>query len=118
MLNIEQVLSQNPGLKSYAASQAETARLDWLEAKEALKKQEAQFALQTKAMKPKITATEIKYIVDNHPDIHVGRLNLVRLESSYRVFENEVQFRDDEFTAAKVLARIKISEMKTIEGVI
>lgn len=115
-MNINEVLDTNPSLKARKAEETEQARLKWLQAKEELKRLEAKTALIIKAEKPSIIATLLKFRVDEDESIHKGRIQLTILESEYRLKEIMVNFYDDEFTAAKVLARLKMSEMRTIEG--
>ena len=114
-LNISEILETAPALKSRASEEAEQARLKWLEGKEAIKRLEASFALSVKAAQNKITATELKYCVDNNNEIHKERLQVIILESQYRSKEIEANKYDDEFTSAKMLARLRISEMQSIE---
>lgn len=115
-MEIENILTTNSSLIARASEEAESLRLKWLHAKEKYQHEEALFVLQLKATKPDLKSTEIKYYVNNSPDLFDSRMNLIILESDYRKKEVEIKVLEEELRAAKMLARIKISEISNLEG--
>ena len=114
-MEIDRVLIETPSLKSRASEEAEELRYKWQLAKEAYNNFEARTVLVLKIEEPAVKASEIKFYVNDHKELHEARLKVVLAESNYRKKEVEVKALDDKFTSSKVLARLKMSEMQTIE---
>ena len=115
-MEIENILSTNPSLISRKAEEAEGLRLTWLSKKEQYNLNEAKFILTLKATKSDLKSTEMKYYINNDVNLYNNRMDLVIFESNYRKKEVEVKALEEELRAAKMLARIKISEMGNLEG--
>ena len=110
-MEIENILQTNPSLIGRAAEQAENIRHAWQLAKEVYNKNEAKFILTLKATKPDLKTTEMKYYINNDEELYKFRLKLVGNEAGYRKEEVKIKSLEEELRAAKMLARIKISEM-------
>ncbi len=110
-MEINKVLIETPSLKAIAGSEAEELRLAWQVALETYDNEEALFMLKEKAKNSDLKATELKVLVSSNDELFEKRLNNVKLESEYRKKELEINRLDDEFTSAKMLARLQIAEM-------
>jgi len=115
-MDIESILSTNPSLIASHAGKAEEIRLEWQQAKEIYTHDEALFILKLKATMTNLKSTEMKYYINNDINLYNKRMNLIVKESSYRKEEVEVKSLEEELRAAKMLARMKISEMDNLEG--
>ena len=114
-MDINKVLEEIPAKKARASQEAEDLRRDWQEAKEVYAHGEAQYVLRMKAENEVLKSTEIKYFVNEDQGLYEKRLELIIKEAIYRHKEKDIEALDDEFTSAKMLARLKISELGTIE---
>ena len=114
-MNINQVLEETPSLKARVTQEAEELRLYWQRDKDVYANIEAKKVMILKAENTNIKTTEIKYHINEDEALYQARLDLVVMESKYRKKEKEVEALDDTFTSAKMLARLKISELGSIE---
>ena len=114
-MDINQVMIENPAKIARKAEEAEEIRYHWQTAKEEYSNDEAKFVLTLKATKKDLKSTEIKYFINNDLVLFQRRLDLVRDESNYRKKEVEVTALEEELRAAKMLARIRISEITNLE---
>ena len=107
-MDINQVLNESPALISRASVVAEKLRLKWQYEEEAYNNDEAKFMLRQKAEGIEKT-TELKVLVQDDERLYRQRLALVVMESAYRKKEIEVKSLDNEFTSAKMQARLEIA---------
>ena len=114
-MDINKILNEIPSKKARATQEAEELRLIWQKEKEVYANKEAKFMLLKKLEEDIVKSTELKVLVQDDLDLHKNRLELIVMESKYRKKENEVEVFDDEFTSAKMMARLKISELGSIE---
>ena len=114
-MDINKTLEETPSLKARVTQEAEDIRLEWQTCKEFYANDEAKRVMTWKAENPDMKTTEIKYHINENEDLYGNRLKLVTMESKYRKKEKEVEALDDTFTSAKMLARLKISELGSIE---
>lgn len=115
-MNVHEVLEINPSLKASVGERIEERRLNWCISKEKLRREEAKLALQLKARNPELKATEINASVDSNDEIYMLRMDTIKEEAVYRGLQVDLKKLDDEFTSAKMLARVQISELGTLEG--
>lgn len=116
-MEIQEILQNTPAILASKAEQAENLRLLWQQNKEAYDHKEASFVLTLKATNQELKSTEIKYYVNNDINLYNARLQLVLDESNYRKQELQIRALEEELRAAKMLARIRISEWESqIEG--
>ena len=101
---------------SRKAEEAENIRLEWQKGKEIYNNEEAKFVLMLKATKLDLKTTEIKYHINEDEPLYNARLEIIKLESSYRKAECNIKALEEELRAAKMLARIQISEISNLEG--
>jgi len=113
-MDINEILKTTPASKYEACEQAEIIRKTWQEAKEELKRKEALHALTCKAQNLKLTIADLKYLIDKDDELYKLRLDIIVKESNYRKKETEINKYDDAFTGAKMLAKLKIAEMRNL----
>jgi len=114
-MNIDQVLNENPSKMARIGQEAEDLRLTWQTNKETYEREESSMSLQFKAKNERKTATEIKCMVLNHTDLYEKRLALIVLEAGYRRKLKDLDALEQELNSAKILSRIKMSELNNIE---
>lgn len=113
-MDINKVLEETPSLKASAGSEAEELREAWQVAKETYDNEEALFMLKKKAENHDLKSTDLKVIVSADEHLYQRRLELVGLEAEYRKKELEINLLDDMFTSAKMLGRLQIAEMGSL----
>ena len=113
-MDINKTLTETPSLKATAGAQAEDLREAWQVAKETYENEEALFMLTKKAENHDLKSTDLKIIVSAEESLFVKRLTLVTLEAEYRKKELEINRLDDLFTSAKMLGRLQIAEMGSL----
>ena len=113
-MEINKVLIDTPSLKATAGQEAEELREAWQVAKETYENEEALFMLKKKAENHDLKTTDLKIIVSAEENLFIKRLNLVKLEAEYRKKELEINRLDDLFTSAKMLGRLQIAEMGSL----
>ena len=113
-MDINRTLINTPTLKASAGQEAEELRLAWQVALETYDNEEALFMLKEKAKNSDLKATELKVLVSSNDVLFEKRLNNVKLESEYRKKELEINRLDDLFTSAKMLGRLQIAEMGSL----
>ena len=114
-MDINQVLNDNPAKMARTGQEAEDARLKWQTEKEIYDREEAKMSLQFKAKNERKTATEIKCMVLNHTELYQKRLSIILLEADYRKKLKDIEALEHELNSAKILSRIKMSELNNIE---
>ena len=90
-----------------ALTDIKTAELDALKGKR---------ALEIKATNPTLSATLLKYTVMQDLAVYRKQMEVIDTEVLYKKKEVERKELDDMLMSYKVIARIKISEMKSING--
>ena len=108
-------LEELPASIALKSEEVETAREAYERAQVELKALEAQTFLELKVQDPRANATILKNRVANTPEVFDKQLELVGIEAVYRKKEVERQKLDDEFTGCRVVARIKMTELTSIE---
>ena len=114
-MEIQQALNELPDVKSRVSQEAEDARLEWQKAENDYDREEALFVAVLKTREPDLKTTEIKYYINKDDSLYQKRLDLRLLEASYRKKMVEVKDLEDKINSAKILARIRMSEMRTID---
>lgn len=114
-MDINQVLNETPAKMAHIGQEAENLRLNWQQEKEAYDRDEARLSLEFKARNQRKTATEIKCMVLNDTGLYEKRLALLVLEGTYRRKLKELEAMEHELNSAKILSRIKMSELNSIE---
>lgn len=114
-MDINQALNEIPAQIARVGQEAEDLRLEWQMGKETYDSVEAKMALLIKAGDPKKTATEIKYMVLDNTELYTKRLELLVKEGEYRKKLKEMEALEHELNSAKVLSRIKVAEMTSLE---
>jgi len=109
-MQIDDILQTNPSKIAYISSETENIRLKWQQAKEEYEHTEAKFVMILKAKKPETKATELKYYIKEDDGLYKKRLDILLLESTYRKKSLEIEALTEELQAAKMLARLRISE--------
>jgi len=111
---IKRGLEEIPALKSRIAQEAEDLRLKYEQKKEETSRQVAKMLLSYKIMFPDYKQNEIKAKLEDDNDLHQARLDLIMSESEWKRKEIRLQELDDKFTGIKVLARLSIQELATL----
>jgi len=114
-MDIHTVLNETSAKMSHVGQEAENLRLKWQTEKEAYERDEARQSLDFKARNIHKTATEIKHMVLNDIELYEKRLALIVLEAAYRRKLKEYEALEHELNSAKILSRIKMSELQNIE---
>lgn len=114
-MDINQVLNENPAKMARVGQEAEDARLKWQTEKEIYDREEAKMSLQFKAKNERKTATDIKCMVMNNDRLFNERKKLLVLEATYRFKLKDMEALEQELNSAKILSRIKMSELSNIE---
>jgi hypothetical protein len=73
-------------------------------------------ALEIKAKNPNLSATLLKYEVMQDIEIYKKQMDVIDKEVIYKKKEVERKELDDRLMSYKVIARIKMNEMKSING--
>jgi len=71
--------------------------------------------LELKATNDKFTVTETKYLTQRDTGVYGKRLEVIEAEAKYRAEEVRRQELDDQYTAYKVIARVKMAELRTTD---
>jgi len=111
---IKRGLEEIPALKSRIAQEAEDLRLKYEQKKEETSRQVTKMLLSYKVMFPDYKQNEIKAKLEDDNDLHQARLDLIMSESEWKRKEIRLQELDDKFTGIKVLARLSIQELATL----
>jgi len=114
-VDINKILNENPSLIARVSEEAEDKRVEWQRAKEIYANKEALYVMGLKANLDTLKATEVKYYINSNDELYTLRLELVVLESGYRKREVTFNGLKEQLNAAKVLARIQMTDKQTID---
>jgi hypothetical protein len=108
---IKEKLATLPALIARAAQEAEDARVIYEKQKLRLKNQERELILQEKKSNPKLAVTQLKEVIPTK--LQAEYEALIEIESTYEKKRIEVTALDNEFTAYKRIAQIRIVELQS-----
>ena len=118
-MNIDSTLQQAPATMAELAIKAEKVRFLWKTAEIKQKQEEAKKALALKAMsEEKISMAELKVQVDADDEVYNSRLEVIKLESTYKKAVIEFEKWSNAFTSARKLANIRIEEMRSLNDTV
>ena len=112
-MDVTKTLDQAPGTMSRLSMEAEEQRLIYSRMKEEVKRTEARVYLSLKAENTNMTVKELEAKVTDNNEVYTSRLDLVEQESAYRKIECEFKAWEEALNAAKMLGKMRMSEMKT-----
>ncbi len=117
MKTLTQIIQDLETLPSRIARQSEVAenkRDEWDRYEAELKYLEASKYLELKAKNTGTSATELKVMVSHEDDIYAKKMDCIGAETNCKKEQAKVDELDNMFTGSKVIARIKMTEMKSI----
>lgn len=113
-MDINKTLEETPSLKASIAIDCENLREKWQTLKEQYNHEEAYYILTEKVKNHILKSTDLKIMAQEDNKLFAQRLEIVKAEANYRKKEIEVNHLDDEFTSAKMLGRLQIAEMGSL----
>jgi len=117
-MEIDKILNEHPALISKCGGEMEDLREEWLRMTEIYDHDEGRFELTIKATNSALKVNEIKSMVKDNDNLHLGRLNLIVKESEYRHKEKHLKGLQEELNSAKVIAKEKIKEWMDVDPTI
>lgn len=108
---IHKRLEELPSLKASLAEEAETLKYEYEKISSGLKYTHAKKSLRFKVMFPDDTVSAIKARLDSDEELSGLESEVMKAEAMWRHKMVMMQSMDDQFTAVKVIARIKIAEI-------
>lgn len=111
LVRINQLLEQLPALKARSAEQAEDAKLEYERLNARFDLEHARFSMTFRVRYPDDTVAERKARVESEHSIIDLKNERIIAEAKWRRLLVQMNSFDDQFTAVKMLARIKIAEI-------
>lgn len=108
---VHELLETLPELKARKVEECENARVAYELANHELTRIKAVKLLAYTRENRDETVAVIKSLVDRDEDVHAQGRELIGLENNWKRLENIISSLDDQFTAVKVIARLKMAEM-------
>lgn len=112
---ISDKLQELPASISKKGCEAEEARLEWKKLELEFDMIRAKEFFKLKLKNPSFKITELELECDENKEVYEARLKVILAEANYRKKEVERKGFDDEFTGLKVIARIHMAELSSIE---